>query len=505
MLQLKKVNKLQTRTKTMSSPRLFLRILAAVVVLLLVILPKLPEAAAQLPEVKPAVDTPRVMPVRDFYALILNQHPVARQAALFSQEAKAELRIARGMLDPKLTSTVGEKQLDRSRYYTEWDNTLKVPTWIGVDLKAGFENNTGQFVSSDIRTPSAGLWYAGISVPLGQGLIIDERRNVIRQAQLLPALAEADRVKLVNKLLLQATKDYWDWYFTWQRWQLLEQGYTLADNRFFAVRERALLGDLPVIDTVEALVALQDRDGQRRQARADYLNAMLRVSNYLWRDDNTPLELTELVLPTPDGTNEQPIGLDSLSNLVVVARQNHPEVVKLQVKRDQLSFERRYQADKLKPKLNVEYNLLAKEATGFGMATTNQYYANNYKLGLSFSYSLFLRQERGKLQLTEIKQQQVALEQQQLVREVGNEVNAVYNDWVALELQLRIQRAQVRNAELLRDGEQRRFDAGESSFFLVNTRETTLISAEIKLRELQAKYAKTQAELYWSAGQLIAR
>ncbi|MCU0432328.1 MAG: TolC family protein [Bacteroidia bacterium] len=445
-----------------------------------------------------------VMMLRDFYTLMIDRHPVVKQAATFSEAAKAELRMSRGLLDPKLSTTVGEKQLTSSRYYTMWDNTLKVPTWVGIDLKAGFEANTGQFVSSDIRTPSSGLWYAGISVPLGQGLIIDERRNVIKQAQLLPTLAEADQLKMVNKLLLQATKDYWDWYFAWNRLQMLEEGYTLAYNRFQAVKSRALFGDLPTIDTVEALIVVQDRDNQRIQARADYNNAMLKVSNHLWGENGTPLELTAGVLPAADGTQISSLPVDSLNNLLIAAQLNHPEVVKLDVKGGQLAIERRYQADKLKPKLNFEYNMLAKEATDFGMAVTDRYYANNYKYGITFSYSLFLRQERGKLALTEIKQQQVAFEKQQMQRDIGTEINQVYNNWVALELQLRLQEQQVQNTELLRDGEQRRFDAGESSFFLVNTRETALISAQIKFYEMQAKYAKTKAELYWAAGRLIA-
>lgn len=463
-----------------------------------------PAAYAQT-ETAPAADSVKagVMMLRDFYALLVNRHPVIKQAATFSEAAKAELRMSRGMLDPKLTSTLGEKELASSRYYTMWDNTLKVPTWVGVDLKAGFESNTGQYVSSDIRTPSSGLWYAGISVPLGQGLIIDERRNVIKQAQLLPALAEADQLKMVNKLLLEATKDYWDWFFAWNRLQLLEQGYTLAETRFKAVQQRALFGDLPVIDTVEALIAVQDRDNQRIQALADYNNAMLKVSNHLWSDNGTPLELTPEVLPAAEGTQISGLPVDSLNNLVANAQMRHPEIVKLDVKTSQLAIERRYQADKLKPKLNFEYNMLAKEATGFGMAVTDQYYANNYKYGVTFSYSLFLRQERGKLALTEIKQQQVAFEKQQMQRDITTEINQVYNNWLALEQQLRILDQQVKNAELLRNGEQQRFDAGESSFFLVNTRESALISAQIKYYETLAKYAKTKAEMYWAAGRLL--
>ena len=49
-------------------------------------------------------------------------------------------------------------------------------------------------------------------------------------------------------------------------------------------------------------------------------------------------------------------------------------------------------------------------------------------------------------------------------------------------------------------GEQVRFDNGESSVFLLNAREAGLVTARVKLAELQAKYAQTQATLRWAAG-----
>ena len=52
----------------------------------------------------------------------------------------------------------------------------------------------------------------------------------------------------------------------------------------------------------------------------------------------------------------------------------------------------------------------------------------------------------------------------------------------------------------LRNGKQIRFENGESSVFLLNSREATPGTARVKLAELQAKYAQTQATLRWAAG-----
>jgi hypothetical protein len=109
-----------------------------------------------------------------------------------------------------------------------WDHSLSVPVWRGTYLKIGYQNNAGQNVNPEDATPSKGLWYAGISVPLGQGFWIDEQRNTIRQGQLLPAMAEAEKIKTINKLLFDASKEYWDWYYFFHRQDLLGEAYRLS-------------------------------------------------------------------------------------------------------------------------------------------------------------------------------------------------------------------------------------------------------------------------------------
>ncbi|MGB3617765.1 MAG: TolC family protein [Catalinimonas sp.] len=82
-------------------------------------------------------------------------------------------------------------------------------------------------------------------------------------------------------------------------------------------------------------------------------------------------------------------------------------------------------------------------------------------------------------------------------------VNAVRNAWNQLRTfeDLVVQQADmVNNYRLLRNAEQEKFRNGESSLFLINARETKLIEAEVKLADLQAKYQKAQAQVYWEAG-----
>ena len=450
-------------------------------------------------------DTNRTFSLTDLLTYVTLRHPVARQAGLQPERAQQEIRFARGVLDPTIASKYYGKTFGGKEYFHDWDTQLRIPVWYGLDVKAGFERGVGPYINGENYTAPAGLSYIGLSVPLAQGLLIDERRAAVRQAQALVGLAEAERRSALNKLVLQAAKDYWDWSLNYQRLELLRQNVELADVRFRAVRERVRFGDLAAIDSVEALTELQNRLALLSQARVQWRNATLLLSNYLWDEQQQPRELPNGVRPQllPGPTDWRSLPADTVAALAQLAQQIHPELQKSRAKLNQLGIERRLLNNKLLPKLAVDYNLL-QAGQPFnperGASFSGTYLQNNYKLGVSFAYPLLLRQERAKLQLNRIKLREIELDLQQDTREIQTNVRAVANDWEALREQLRLQEQVVQNAERLRNGEQIRFENGESSVFLINSREASLVSARVKLAELQAKYAQTQATLRWAAG-----
>lgn len=450
-------------------------------------------------------DTSRVFRLADLLTYVTLRHPVARQAGLLPERARQEVRFARGLFDPAATSKYYGKTFGGKEYFHDWDTQLRVPLWFGADIKAGFERGVGNYINPENGTPLSGLSYVGLSVPLAQGMLLDERRAAVRQAQALQLLAEAERRGALNKLILQAAKDYWDWSLHYQRLELLRLNTELAEVRFRAVRQRVQLGDLAAIDSVEALTELQNRQATLVQARVAWRNATLLLSNYLWDEQQQPRELPPSVRPQglPASAGWQPLPPDSVAALAELAQQIHPELQKSRAKLSQLGVERRLLTNKLLPKLSLDYNLLQAGQPFNPEASarlSGSYLENNYKLGVSFAYPLLLRQERAKLQLNRLKLQETELELQQDAREIQAGVRTVANDWEALREQLRLQEQMVQNAERLRNGEQIRFENGESSVFLLNSREATLVSARVKLAELQAKYAQTQATLRWAAG-----
>lgn len=447
-----------------------------------------------------AQDTTRVFSFADFSDLIMASHPIVRQAGLLSEEARQEVLQARGAFDPKLSSGFDEKTFGGKHYFNTWANELKVPVMpAGVDLKVFYDRFRGDFVNRSQITPNSGLAGVGITVPIGQGLLIDARRATLQQAQLMVNEAEAERVKQINKVWFSAAKDYWNWYMAFQRTRLLQEGFDLADTRFRALRQRALIGDAAVIDTVEAQITVQDRQVQLEQALVELRNTRLILSTYLWSQDGQPLELPERAVPQQAALSS--LSGETVQRLVDRAGERHPDLIKLDVKIQQLSVEERFRREMLKPQLNLSANLLT-QAPMFSPEVPDYraFGVNNRKIGVDFVFPLFLRKERGKLRQVQIKSQQTGLERQQVRRDVINGVYAVHNDMLALERQIVVQDQAVRNQRRLLNAEQQKFEIGESSLFLVNSRETKLIDMEIKLEEIRSKYQKAVAELYYAAG-----
>ena len=71
-----------------------------------------------------------------------------------------------------------------------------------------------------------------------------------------------------------------------------------------------------------------------------------------------------------------------------------------------------------------------------------------------------------------------------------------------LERQIRLSTDMLQNYEDLLQAENEKFRIGESSVFLLNSREQKLIAARKKWLKQKAEYEKARAGRLWAAGQL---
>lgn len=446
---------------------------------------------------EPVADTLTTLRYDEYIGMVLANHPVVSQADLLTDQAEARLLQARGNFDPKIESDYRFKQFKGEEYYDNWYSTLKIPLYLPVDLNVAYERNQGINVNPENKVPDNGLWSVGVSVPVLQGLITDERRTALRQARLYAEMARAEQQKSVSKALLGAAKDYWDWFYTYNQYQLLLENEELAAFRFQAVRQQVLNGDKAAIDSVEAKIALQTRGISARQAAIELLNAALQLNVNLWSSEQQPMYLSELAVPQ-DLLNAD-IEDQLLDLLVERALETHPELVSIRLKGNALQLDKRLYQNQLLPEATIDYNLLSNDNRRFESGQ-DPLLVNNYKLGATFSWPLFMRKSRGKLAEAQVKLDQNQLERTFAGRDVINNITTDYNRLVNFTELIILQQEAVSNYEVMVRGENIKFQNGESSLFLVNSRENKLVEARLKLLKIKTDRGKALAELYASTG-----
>ena len=428
----------------------------------------------------------------DYIQIVKIWHPVAVQASILTQQGEANLIGVKGTNDPKIIAENTQKNFGGKDYYNLQKYGLKIPTRSGVSFQGGFENNAGEYLNPMDYTSEEGLYYAGIKVKLGNGLFTDKRRAAIQQAEIFVNQTQQQQLLMLNNLMLEAGQVYWDWLEAKNNLDVFENALKVAEQRFKAVLLNVELGERPSNDTLEAKIQFQTRQVQYQQAVLYYANVKALIQVYLWQDGIIPLQLEENVFPIV-GVQENfklDTSIDYLST--------HPELGIKKLEIQSSSVDLKLKREEFKPQLNLKYDLLSSSYSN----ETQWDLANNYRMGVEFSMPLFLRKARGETKVYKYKISQKELQLQHKQAEIIYKVTRAENELEAYQEIILIQNQSVDNYQSLLHGERTLFDLGESSLFMVNSREMKYIESQLKLNEIQKKMNKSELKIQHAQGKL---
>lgn len=446
-----------------------------------------------------AQDSLAILGPVQYLDLVRQYHPVVKQASLMVNNAEAQLLASRGLFDPAVYFTNDQKTFDGKNYYNYNHTTLKVPTWMGIELMAGLENNGGEFTNREVSLGQTS--YAGISIPLAKNLLMDRRRAGLAQAKLFVQQSKAEQLLMVNDVLFEAMDAYWYWVAQYQVYRILTNAVTINTKRYETLRITVEQGDRPGIDSTEALTQLLTFQAAQANAYNEFLKAGFELSNYLWTQDMQPAVLPASVVPAvnTDETDPYKMQFKPLNELLDVAGTNHPKLQTFQFKLDALEIERQLKLQSLLPAVNLKYNILSKGYQvwdSFDAATLQ----NNYKFGLEVGIPLFLRQGRGDYRSAKLKIQATEVDRSATQLGIANKVKQYYNEMLNLLQQLRLQEQALQAYQKVFEVELMKFELGESTLFLLNSRENKVLESRQKVAELKAKYFKSLYAVEWAAG-----
>jgi outer membrane protein TolC len=418
---------------------------------------------------------------QDFLSLVMENHPLIQQAQNLREMGDLAVMAAKGNFDPQLFSKNKQKYYDQKNYYQYSESGISLPTRTGITFQGGYDWTAGEFLSNEATLPTDGLWYAGVSVPVLQGLFIDDRRAALQKAFVDRRAFENVAQLMLIDILLEGSSYYWQFAkFQYQK-RVIEDAIELATDNFENYKTAYEQGDKPAVDTLEASIQLQNLSIQNQQLEVDLANAKLNLFTFLWGKEQ-PIQESDLKASAINNISQNKI--DSLRASLPIFIQEHPAIRESEFKIQRLQIENRLKREKLKPKLNLEYNLLQDPAGNINEIRG----LDNYNWGLSFSMPLFLRQPRGELKMNEIKLENTNFELQQKQLSIRNKARQYENTFENIAQQLETYQNIVVQYESLLRAELRKFEIGESSIFLINYRQMSLVNARMKYIELQAKY-----------------
>ena len=427
--------------------------------------------------------------LEEYMGYVKQFHPFVKQAEIVLNESEAKLLKARGAFDPNVAVKFKEKTVKDSPYYEQLNATFTLPTPFGIELKAELSEAEGRLLNPENFVSGDQLYAIGADLDLGKGLIANSRNIALKQAKRFVQQAEEENRLVVNQILEAASHAFLDWYTAFKQWEILGEFVANAAFRFKGVKKRVETGDLAPIDSIEARIAYNNRKLMWEKSQVKLNTTALKASNFLWLD-NQPLEIKPMVVPTM--TNNSLLPFENSQNIVL---DNHPKIKALQYKVEQGQLEQRLQRNNLLPEIKLGYRWLS--STNPLQHLQPGLDPDNNITQLKIKMPLFLRKERANLKLSTLKINDLRLEQEQVKLELNNKIAALKAQQNSLMKQKSIALNVADDYKILYQGEQKKFDAGESSLFLVNSREAKWLDASQKYIALEQAQQKIKLSHYF--------
>lgn len=424
--------------------------------------------------------------------LVIENHPLIQKADINNDIAVAEILKGKGALDPKIYSDFDRKQFDDIDYFTVWNSEAKIPTTLPVDFSLGYERNDGVFLNSENSVPQHGLVYGTINVSLLRGFLFDKQRFNIQSAELKGLKSQLEREIIIREIIFQAINTYLDWASVDRSVTLSREFLNLINERHQNVIQLFLNGDSPAVDTIESRLNLNSVEKILLESRSKLVKANQNLSLFIWNANGQPLELNSGIKPMT--LNQLIIELREMSMLVSPNFNVDPLVAKIDNDTRLIELDTKLERENLKPQLDLKYNtILNLGKDEFDPSFT----FNDYKYGVSFQYPILNRKSKGQLRINESLSQQNELDKIEYLGRLNNKYLGLLSLEVIQDDILVVAIEKLGNSQLLYEAELLKFDLGESSVFLLNSRERKLLEAQTELIKSYYSLGMVFSELYY--------
>lgn len=400
-----------------------------------------------------------------------------------------------------------------------------------IDFTSGRTTTDNQFTSLNPQYPSA-LTFT-YTQPLLRGLRIDENRRRIEIAKRNLTLSDLQFRQRAIETITRVQQAYWDLVFALRNLQVQIDAVAQARRQVESNRRQVQQGTLAPIDIVAAETQVSTFEQDVYSAQEAVTRAENNLKSLMLPDRSAPL-WSQAITPTSPVTLEPP--RMPLDQAVTAALGNRLELEQVATSADINRIDTRFFRDQTKPQVDLvaSYSAVGLAGTaadfglnpfaagnaallgrvnelstlaglpplpqptdtgtlpnfligGAGQSLTNLFGLNfpTARVGITFSFPVGNRTAEANLGRSLAEGRRIKNQREQLEQQIEVDVRNTLQSVRSVEARLAAAAAARSSAEQQSESEQRRFEAGLSTVFLVLQRQTELIAA--RGRELQAQ------------------
>ncbi|MFS0850886.1 TolC family protein [Novosphingobium panipatense] len=317
--------------------------------------------------------------------------------------------------------------------------------------------------------------------------LIDARRSEFRLAANDIDIARFETKATSIGVQARAIDAYQKWVAAGLKLKAYQALLALAQDRTHGIERQVALGARPDILLTENEANLVRRQAFVVEAQQALRVAAIKLSLYYRDEQGLPVIVEDTRLP------EETSALGGLRIDPAFNLEGRPDFAILLEEIDKATVRLALARNDMKPRLDVRGEV-AKDVGPEGLGGYSRTPLEMI-VGVTFKIPLQNRKAKGKLAETQAKIDELSIKQQLLAEKIRAEVAAIGIEVETARQLVETTERETALAERLGNAERRRFDLGSSDFFLVNQREESATSAQVKLIEALARIAAARAEM----------
>lgn len=415
--------------------------------------------------------------VDQLVSTLSTQHPEALAAQSRTQQAEGRRSVADAAFDLRVAQTT---DIRSSGYYDGRvaDQRMVQPLKpLNAEVFGAYRISDGSFpvYEQEYQTLDDGEVSLGVKISLLQNRDTDPRRLELENSAWHYQEAASKQLLDVNKLVYRGVSAWLDWYQSTLKRAVVAELLALTENRLDAIQQRVDSGDLASITLTEFRTTLLQRTLLLQEADRVEAQARDRLAYFMVGSDAEGYSASGLLEVPPDIGWPYSIVLGEGAIDWSDQINDHPGLLVLEAKAQQLEVDQRLARNELLPELDLEMKI----AQDFGSGPDSLDGTDSI-IALSFEVPIGVRAAKARAAIAAAATREVDYQYQvvsaQMQRDLEVSLTALrFNQQI-----LATSQHQESLALKLLAQEQIRFNEGESDQFILISREKSALEAQIK-------------------------